>query len=106
MGKRLGHFSKEDIQKTHVFILQRIYSINKKNNLVYDEAAKRKISRKLNLSIYLTYKIKIISNVFMTFTMNGLRGYYTESNKLVRERKIPYYFTNMWNLMNKINKQH
>ena len=35
--------------------------------------------------------------------MDGPRGYYAKWNKAVRERKIPYDFTYMWNLKNKIN---
>ena len=37
--------------------------------------------------------------------MDGPRGYYTQWNESVRERKIPYDFTFMWNLKNKINEQ-
>ena len=39
--------------------------------------------------------------------MDGPRGYYAKQNKSNRERKIPYDFTYMWNLKNKImNKQN
>ena len=31
--------------------------------------------------------------------------YYTKSNKPDRKTQIPYDFTHMWNLMNRINKQ-
>ena len=31
--------------------------------------------------------------------------HYAKWNKPVRERKIPYDFTHMWNLMNKLNQQ-
>ena len=37
--------------------------------------------------------------------MNGPGEYYAKRNKPVRKRQIPYYFTYMWNLVNKINKQ-
>ena len=33
------------------------------------------------------------------------KGYYAQWNKSDRERQIPYYFTSMWNLKNKINEQ-
>ena len=35
-------------------------------------------------------------------SMDGSGEYYAEWNKPVRERQIPYAFTYMWNLMNKI----
>ena len=35
--------------------------------------------------------------------IDGDRGYYANWNKSVRERQIPYGFTNMWNAMNKLN---
>ena len=35
--------------------------------------------------------------------MNGPGEHYAKWNKPVRERQIPYDFTYMWNLMNKIN---
>ena len=34
---------------------------------------------------------------------NKLGEHYDKWNKLVRERQIPYDFTYMWNLINKIN---
>ena len=37
--------------------------------------------------------------------MDGSRGYYAKWNKSGRERQIPYDFTYMWNLKNKINEQ-
>ena len=37
--------------------------------------------------------------------MNGPRGYNAKLNKSERERQIPYDFTYMWDLKNKINKQ-
>ena len=36
--------------------------------------------------------------------MDGPGEYYAKSNNPVRERQMPYDFTHMWNLMNKINK--
>ena len=36
--------------------------------------------------------------------MDGLRGYYTKRTKLDRKRQIPYDFTDIQNLKNKINK--
>ena len=38
--------------------------------------------------------------------MDGPGEYYVKENKPVREIQIPYDFTYMWNLMNKINKQN
>ena len=35
-------------------------------------------------------------------SMDGCREYYAKWNKLVRERQIPYDFTHVWNIMNKI----
>ena len=37
--------------------------------------------------------------------MDGPREYYANWNKSDRERQIPYDFTYMWNLKNKINEQ-
>ena len=38
--------------------------------------------------------------------MGGSREYCVEWNKLDKERQMLYDFTYMWNLKNKINKQH
>ena len=37
--------------------------------------------------------------------MDGAREYYAKWNKPVKERQIPYSFTQMWNLRNKTNEQ-
>ena len=37
--------------------------------------------------------------------MAGPGGYYAKWNKSDRERQIPYDFTYMWNLKNKISEQ-
>ena len=37
--------------------------------------------------------------------MDGPRGYYAKWSKSDTERQIPYDFTYMWNLKNKINKE-
>ena len=37
--------------------------------------------------------------------MDETRGFKTKRNKSVIERQIPYDFTYMWNLGNKINEQ-
>ena len=34
-------------------------------------------------------------------SVDGPGPYYAKQNKIVRERKIPYDFTNMWSLMNR-----
>ena len=36
--------------------------------------------------------------------MDGTRRYYAKQNKSVRERQIPYDFTQMWNLRNNIEE--
>ena len=38
-------------------------------------------------------------------SIDGLREHYVKLNKPVRERKKPYNFTHLWNLMNKLNSQ-
>ena len=38
-------------------------------------------------------------------SMDGPREHYSELNKLVRERQIPYDFTHMWNLTNKLTNK-
>ena len=38
--------------------------------------------------------------------MDGVREYYAKWNKTVREKQLPYDFTHMWYLMNKMNKQN
>ena len=35
--------------------------------------------------------------------MDGAGEYYAQWNKSVKERQLPYDFTNMWNVMNKLN---
>ena len=42
-------------------------------------------------------------NFTLCNSMDGLETHYAKWNKPVRERQIPYDFTNMWNLMNKLN---
>ena len=39
-------------------------------------------------------------------SMDGPREHYAKWNKPVRERQIPYDFTHMWNLMNKLIKEN
>ena len=36
--------------------------------------------------------------------MHGAKQYYAKQNTLVRERQIPYDFTDMWNLRNKTSE--
>ena len=36
--------------------------------------------------------------------MDGPEEHYAKSNKPAIERQVPYDFTSMWNVMNKINK--
>ena len=40
------------------------------------------------------------------YNLDGPWGYYAKWNKLDRGRQIPYYFTYVWNLKNKIYKQN
>ena len=42
-------------------------------------------------------------NLTLFNSMDGPGEDYAKWNKLVRERQIPYDFTHMWNLMNKLN---
>ena len=42
-------------------------------------------------------------NLTFCDSMDGPGEYYAKWNKPVRERQVPYDFTYMWNLMNKIN---
>ena len=49
--------------------------------------------------------IKKEGNLAIYNNMDGPRGYYAKWNKSDKERQIPYDFTHMWNLKNKINKQ-
>ena len=43
-------------------------------------------------------------NLTICDSMDGPRGYYVQWNVSVRERQMPYDFTYMWSLKNKINK--
>ena len=45
------------------------------------------------------------SNLTICDNMDGPRGHYAKWNKSDRERHIPYDFTYIWHLNNKINKQ-
>ena len=42
-------------------------------------------------------------NFTLCDSIDGPEEYHTKWNKPVRERQIPYDFTHMWNLMNKLN---
>ena len=42
-------------------------------------------------------------NFILCDSMDGPGEHYAKWNKPVRERQIPYDFTHMWNLMNKLN---
>ena len=42
-------------------------------------------------------------NFTLCSSMDGPGEHYAKRNKPVRERQIPYDFTHMWNLMNKLN---
>ena len=50
------------------------------------------------LSHHKEWKLAICNDV------DGARVYLAKKNKSVRERQIPYYFTNMWNLRNKTDE--
>ena len=47
-----------------------------------------------------------VGNLTLYNSMDGPGQYYAKCNKPVRERQIPYDFTYMWNVMNKISKQN
>ena len=49
--------------------------------------------------------VKKIENFTLCGHMDGPGEQYTKLNKPVRERQMPYDFTHMWNLMNKLNLQ-
>ena len=42
-------------------------------------------------------------NIILCNSMEGPREHYAKWNKVVRERQIPYDFTHMRNIMNKLN---
>ena len=42
-------------------------------------------------------------NFTLCNSMGGPGEHYAKLNKAVRERQIPYYFTHMWNIINKLN---
>ena len=44
-------------------------------------------------------------NFTLCNSMDGPREHFAKCNNPVRERQIPYDFTHMWNLMNKLNEQ-
>ena len=46
---------------------------------------------------------KNVGNLTFCDSVNGPGEYYVKWNKPVRERQVPYDFTCVWNLMNKIN---
>ena len=52
---------------------------------------------------YLALKKKKPEKITLCDSMDGPGAHYAKWNKPVRERQIPYYFTHMWNLMNKLN---
>ena len=47
--------------------------------------------------------LKKEENFTLCYSMDGPGEHYAKWNKPVRERQIPYYFTHMQNLMNKLN---
>ena len=49
------------------------------------------------------YSIIKEENFTLCNSMDGPGEHYAKGNKPVRERQIPYDFTHMWNLMNKLN---
>ena len=73
------------------------------------EAAQMSISRWVNKTtmghlhngILLGHKNE--ENFSLCDSMDGLGEHYAKWNKAVRERQMPYDFTCMWNLMNKLN---
>ena len=55
----------------------------------------------LHNGILLSHKKE--ENFTVCNSMVGSGEHYAKWNKPVRERQIPYDFTHMWNLMNKLN---
>ena len=47
--------------------------------------------------------IKKEENITLWDSMDGPGEHYAKWNKPARERQIPYNFTHIWNLMNKLN---
>ena len=45
-------------------------------------------------------------NLAICDNISGPRGYYAKWNKSDRERQIPNYFSNTWNVKNKTNKHN
>ena len=55
--------------------------------------------------IHITQPEKSTKSFSTCAHMGGPRGYYAKLNKSDREGQMPYGFTYMWNLKNKINEQ-
>ena len=72
------------------------------------EAAQVSISRWVDRTIGCLHNGILLSckkeeNFTLCNSIVGPREHYAKWNKPVRERQIPYDFTHMWNLMNKLN---
>ena len=50
--------------------------------------------------------IKKEDNFTLCDSMDGPGEHYAKQDKPVNERKVPYDFTHMWNLMNKMDNQN
>ena len=55
----------------------------------------------LHNGILLSHKKE--ENLTLCDSIDGLGEHYAKWNNPVRERQIPYDFTHIWNLMNKLN---
>ena len=72
------------------------------------EAAQEPISRRVaKKAVAHLHNVTLLNhkedgNLTFWDSMDGPRQYYAKWNKPVRERQIPYDFTYMWNLTNKI----
>ena len=59
------------------------------------------------MQLYITQPLKNKKRNLAIFdNMDGSRGYYDKWNRSGRERQILYFFTYMWNLKIKTNKQN
>ena len=71
-------------------------------NSQYSEAAQVSISGWVDRwYIYTSHKRE--GNPTICNSMYGPGKYYAKWNKSLKEKEVPYNFTYMWNLMNKIN---
>ena len=100
------------IQKTQNTNLKEYMHLYVHCSVIYNsqaaEAAQVSISKRVDKTamVHLHDGIRLNwENFILCDSMDGPGEYYAKWNKSVRERKIPYDFTHMWNLMKKLNWQ-